>query len=160
MERDEDPPAPEVWTTYGVTGAGSVAANVDTGVQYNHPALVNKYRRATWAVGCSITTTTGTTQPPARSALIPTYRAMTMVTVPRMGTEVGDDGGTNQVGVAPGASGLPPTAAALIMRRCSRRSNSWWRPPTWLATIPIQASALTPSINHGAGLAAARFSRA
>ena len=34
----------EVWTTYGVTGAGAVAANVDTGVQYNHPALVNQYR--------------------------------------------------------------------------------------------------------------------
>ena len=35
--------ADEVWGQ-GVIGAGIVVANIDTGVEYNHPALVNQYR--------------------------------------------------------------------------------------------------------------------
>ncbi len=36
--------ADAVWTDFGVTGAGVVVSNIDTGVQYDHPALVNQYR--------------------------------------------------------------------------------------------------------------------
>ncbi|MDX9954421.1 MAG: S8 family serine peptidase [Anaerolineae bacterium] len=36
--------APEVWTALGVTGAGAVVAGVDTGVDYQHPALNGNYR--------------------------------------------------------------------------------------------------------------------
>jgi subtilisin family serine protease len=36
--------APEVWQQFSVRGEGIVVANVDTGVQYNHPALVMQYR--------------------------------------------------------------------------------------------------------------------
>jgi subtilisin family serine protease/N-acetylneuraminic acid mutarotase len=36
--------ADDVWTDFGVTGAGIVVANIDTGVQWDHPALVNQYR--------------------------------------------------------------------------------------------------------------------
>src|SRR5436190_44831 len=35
--------APEVWAK-GFTGQGIVVANIDTGVQYTHPALVQRYR--------------------------------------------------------------------------------------------------------------------
>ncbi len=35
--------ADEVWTALGVTGAGVLVANMDSGVQYNHPALVEQY---------------------------------------------------------------------------------------------------------------------
>lgn len=35
--------APDVWAE-GITGQGVVVANIDTGVQYDHPALVNQYR--------------------------------------------------------------------------------------------------------------------
>lgn len=35
--------APEVWED-GITGQGVVVANVDTGVEYTHPALVDSYR--------------------------------------------------------------------------------------------------------------------
>ncbi|MFQ5914783.1 MAG: hypothetical protein ACE5JS_16575 [Nitrospinota bacterium] len=35
--------APEVWTK-GVFGQGVVVANIDTGVQFDHPVLVNQYR--------------------------------------------------------------------------------------------------------------------
>jgi len=41
--------ANQVWDTYG-NGAGSVVANIDTGVQYNHPALVSQYRGNTGSV--------------------------------------------------------------------------------------------------------------
>jgi subtilisin family serine protease len=34
----------KVWDELSVFGAGIVVANVDTGVQYDHPALVNQYR--------------------------------------------------------------------------------------------------------------------
>jgi subtilisin family serine protease len=36
--------ANKVWKTLGVRGEGAVVANIDTGVQYNHPALVAQYR--------------------------------------------------------------------------------------------------------------------
>ncbi|NUT33600.1 MAG: S8 family serine peptidase [Hamadaea sp.] len=36
--------APQVWSAYGDRGEGIVVANVDSGVQYDHPALVGKYR--------------------------------------------------------------------------------------------------------------------
>ena len=35
--------ADDVWTTYGITGTDVIIANVDTGVQYNHPALAANY---------------------------------------------------------------------------------------------------------------------
>ena len=36
--------APQVWDEYGDRGEKIVVALIDTGVQYNHPALVNQYR--------------------------------------------------------------------------------------------------------------------
>jgi len=36
--------APKVWNKFNVRGEGMVVANIDTGVQYNHPALVKAYR--------------------------------------------------------------------------------------------------------------------
>lgn len=36
--------ADQVWQTLGFDGAGAVVANIDTGVQYTHPALVDSYR--------------------------------------------------------------------------------------------------------------------
>ncbi|MCB0032287.1 MAG: S8 family serine peptidase, partial [Anaerolineales bacterium] len=36
--------ADDVWSSYGITGTGVVVANVDTGVQFDHPALVASYR--------------------------------------------------------------------------------------------------------------------
>ncbi|WP_191841428.1 S8 family serine peptidase [Catellatospora chokoriensis] len=39
--------APEVWSQFGTRGEGIVVANIDTGVQFDHPALVEHYRGKT-----------------------------------------------------------------------------------------------------------------
>ncbi|MEV0268065.1 S8 family serine peptidase [Hamadaea sp. NPDC050747] len=36
--------APQVWSEYGTTGEGVVVANIDSGVQFDHPALAAAYR--------------------------------------------------------------------------------------------------------------------
>lgn len=90
--------APEAWGGFGTRGEGIVVANIDTGVQYDHPALVNQYRgndggivdhNYNWFDPTGICGST-----PCDNAGHGTHT---------MGTIVGDDGGDNQIGVAPGA---------------------------------------------------------
>ena len=94
--------APQVWSTYGDHGEGIVVATIDTGVLYTHAALVGKYRgnlgggsfdhNYNWwdpSLVCAPTMTA-----PCDNNGHGTHT---------MGTIVGDDGGANQVGVAPGA---------------------------------------------------------
>lgn len=93
--------APEVWAK-GVNGGGIVVANIDTGVQYTHPALVNQYRgnlgggvfnhNYNWWDPSSICGSPSTA--PCDNNNHGTHT---------MGTMVGDDGGANKIGVAPGA---------------------------------------------------------
>jgi subtilisin family serine protease len=94
--------ADDVWAQFGDRGEGIVVANIDTGVQYNHPALVNQYRGNTgggtfnhnynWFDPSNIC---------GNPSLVPcdnnNHGTHTM------GTMVGDDGGANQIGVAPNA---------------------------------------------------------
>ena len=93
--------ADQVWSTFGARGEGVTVANIDTGVQYNHPALVGKYRgnnggtfnhNYNWYDPSSVC---------GSPSLVPcdnnNHGTHTM------GTMVGDDGASNQVGVAPGA---------------------------------------------------------
>jgi len=89
--------APDVWNM-GIHGEGMVVASNDTGVDYTHPALVGKYRgnlgggtydhNYNWWDG-----TSGYDYPHD-------YDGHGTHTT---GTMVGDDGGANQIGVAPGA---------------------------------------------------------
>jgi subtilisin family serine protease len=106
--------APEVWSTYGTSGAGVVLANVDTGVQYNHPALVGQYRGnlggGNFDHNYNWFDPTGASAFPADGNGHGTHV---------MGTEVGFDGGSNQIGVAPGAKwiaafGCCPSNEALL----------------------------------------------
>jgi len=39
-----DTKADQFWSTFGVQGDSIVVSNIDTGVQWNHPALVNEFR--------------------------------------------------------------------------------------------------------------------
>ena len=94
--------APEVWSGFGTRGEGTVVANIDTGVQFDHPALVGSYRgnlgdgtfdhNYNWFDPSQVCGSPSTT--PCDNIGHGTHT---------MGTMVGDDGGGNQVGVAPGA---------------------------------------------------------
>jgi subtilisin family serine protease len=90
--------APEAWGGFGTRGEGVVVANIDTGVQYDHPALVSQYRGNDGGVfdhGYNWFDPTGICgSTPCDNAGHGTHT---------MGTIVGDDGGDNQIGVAPGA---------------------------------------------------------
>ena len=89
--------ADDVWAM-GVTGEGIVLANNDTGLQWDHPALIGQYRGSN---GSTIdhnynwwdATRTYTTSPGDD------HGHGTHTT----GTMVGDDGISNQIGMAPGA---------------------------------------------------------
>ncbi|MCS7060485.1 MAG: S8 family serine peptidase [Anaerolineae bacterium] len=94
--------APEVWAL-GFTGQGIVVADLDTGVQWNHPALKNQYRG--WD---------GSSAAHDYNWYDAAYDLMgdTRSPVPHddnghgthtTGTIIGDDGLGNQIGVAPGA---------------------------------------------------------
>lgn len=96
--------ADDVWAQ-GVTGQGAVIGGQDTGYQWNHPALINEYRgwngssadhNYNWHD--SIHSGGGICGPnspfPCDDHGHGTHT---------MGTMVGDDGGSNQIGMAPGA---------------------------------------------------------
>ena len=93
--------APQVWSTFGDRGDGIVVANIDTGVKYDHAALVNQYRGnqgGTFNHNYNWFDPSGVCGNPS---LVPCdnngHGTHTM------GTMAGDDGnpGTNQIGVAP-----------------------------------------------------------
>lgn len=83
----------------GIDGSGLVVANIDTGVRYTHQALVGQYRGN---LGSSFDHNYNWWDPygdhPATPADDNGHGSHTM------GTMVGDDGGSNQIGIAPGAN--------------------------------------------------------
>jgi hypothetical protein len=89
--------APEVWDL-GFRGEGLVMAGNDTGLMWNHPAIINQYRGwdgATADHNYNWWDATGAyPSVPGDGHGHGTHTT---------GTMVGDDGGTNQIGVAPGA---------------------------------------------------------
>jgi hypothetical protein len=120
--------APEVWNGFGVRGEGIVVANIGRGVPVDHPALVNSYRgnRGDGTFDHNYNYFTRDCGWPGPLCFGSEFE---------MGIAVGDDGGANQIGVAPGAKwisanpcdafscGLEPTIAA----------GQWLLAPTDLA---------------------------
>jgi subtilisin family serine protease len=108
--------APQVWSQFGVRGEGIVVANIDTGVDFDHAAVVGKYRgnlgggsfdhNYNWFDPSQVCGT---------PSLVPcdnnNHGTHTM------GTMVGDDGAGNQIGVAPAARWI--AAKGCEARTCS-----------------------------------------
>jgi subtilisin family serine protease len=128
--------APEVWSSFGDRGDGIVVANVDTGAQFDHPALVRQYRgnlgggsfdhNYNWFDPAQVC---------ASPSLLPCDN--TGHGTHTMGTMVGDDGdpGGNQIGVAPHARWI--AAKGCETNFCSfaalLASGEWIIAPTDLA---------------------------
>ena len=93
--------ADDVWAQYGVRGEGIVVANIDTGVDFDHPALVNQYRGNLG--GGTFDHNYNWFDPSDVCAGVEPCDNNNHGTH-TMGTMVGDDGAGNQVGVAPGAT--------------------------------------------------------
>ena len=123
--------APDVWSQYNATGQGIVVASIDSGAQYNHPALVMQYRgrnpdgsfdhNYNW-------------YDPARVCGNPSLAPCDNNGhgTHTMGTAVGGDGGSNQIGVAPGARWI--TAKGCENNTCTSSSllssGQWMLAPT------------------------------
>jgi serine protease AprX len=89
--------APRVWS-HGDTGQGIVLGIIDTGQQWDHPALESHYRGWDGATVDHNYNWYDATSPSSPVPIDP-YGHGTHTT----GTMIGDDGGVNQIGVAPGA---------------------------------------------------------
>lgn len=104
--------APGAWAL-GIDGTGVVVANLDTGVDYTHPALARKWRGLETGAALSwYDAHSGATMP------VDTHGHGTHT----MGTMVGsEENGTNQIGVAPGAKWIavrvfnPSTTDAILL---------------------------------------------
>jgi subtilisin family serine protease len=98
--------ADAVWSDFGVTGQGMIISNVDTGVQFDHPALVAQYRGNLG--GGSYDHNYNWWDPYNQNPLVPTDAAGHGTHT--MGTMVGSDdpdnpgSAPNGIGIAPGAT--------------------------------------------------------
>lgn len=138
--------ADQVWSQYGTRGAGITVANIDTGVQYDHPTLVNRYRgnQGDGTFGHDYHWFDAAGRCPDAPCDTNGHGTHTM------GTMVGDDGGDNRIGVAPevtwiAANGCCPDDAALIA------SGQWMLEPTDLAGENPDASKRPHVINNSWG---------
>ncbi|MGW0938543.1 S8 family serine peptidase [Streptomyces sp. NPDC002666] len=121
--------APKVWNEFGVRGEGVVIGSIDTGADFQHPALAAGYRGLkadgtydhayNWF---DATHTCGTAQPCDDQG----HGTHTI------GTMAGEDGTTNTIGVAPGARWI--AAKACTTENCPREAllsaGQWMLAPT------------------------------
>ena len=143
--------APQVWTDFGVRGEGVVVANIDTGVQYNHPALVNQYRGNNGGTFNHNYNWFDPSRVCGNPSLAPcdnnNHGTHTM------GTMVGFDGGANQIGVAPGARWI--AAKGCESNSCSDAallsSGQWVLAPTDLAGANPRADLRPHIVNNSWG---------
>jgi len=127
--------APLVWSTFDVRGEGIVVANIDTGVQYDHPALVRQYRGNLGGGSFDHNYNWFDPSHVCIPANVPCDNAPHGTHV--MGTMVGDDGtpGPNQIGVAPNARWIAAKGCEDVSCTLSAllASGEWMLAPTDLA---------------------------
>ncbi|MFI7424858.1 S8 family serine peptidase [Nonomuraea sp. NPDC049684] len=119
--------ADDVWKEYGRRGEDIVIANIDTGVQFDHPALRASYRGAnadgTVTHDYNWFDTSGHC---AGGAPCDTHGHGTHT----MGTMVGDDGQGNQIGVAPGVKWITANGCQTCSEEDLVAAAQWMLAPT------------------------------
>lgn len=147
--------APQVWNSFNIRGEGIVVANIDSGVQFDHPALVRQYRgrmangtfnhNYNWFDPSKICG-----DPSAVPCDNDGHGTHTM------GTMVGDDGAGNQIGVAPAARWI--AAKGCEARGCTDAallaSGQWMLAPTDLNGRNARADLRPHIVNSSWGDAA------
>lgn len=117
--------APRVWKKFGDRGKGIVVANIDTGAQWNHPALEEQYRGTKKGGGVNHNynwfDSSGSASAPFDTNGHGTHT---------MGTMVGDDGGSNQIGVAPKAKWITANGCHTCSFEDLIESGEWMLAPT------------------------------
>jgi hypothetical protein len=107
--------APEVWSNFGVRGEGIVVGSIDSGVQYDHPALVAQYRGnlggGNFDHNYSWFDPYNECGDPSMGPCDNVYHGTHTV-----GIMVGDDGvlGSNQTGAAPGARWIAAKGCGVL----------------------------------------------
>jgi subtilisin family serine protease len=120
--------ADQVWSQFNTRGEGTVVAGQDTGIQWDHPALVRNYRGTNtgstshdynWhdAIRTQIDTSSNPCGYASRTPCDDHGHGTHTI-----GTAVGDDGAANQIGVAPGAKWIG----------CRNMDNGLGKPSTYL----------------------------
>ncbi|UBU18906.1 S8 family serine peptidase [Nonomuraea gerenzanensis] len=121
--------ADDVWARTGRRGEDVVVANIDSGVQYDHPALVRSYRGAN---GDGTFTHDYNWYDPLDECPGQAPCDHNSHGTHTMGTMAGDDGQGNQIGVAPGVRWI--AAKGCTTDQCSEQalvaSSQWMLAPT------------------------------
>jgi subtilisin family serine protease len=143
--------APEVWDM-GYTGEGITVSNIDTGVQYDHPALADQYR-GMQADGTVVNDynwqdTSGSAELPFDNNGHGTHT---------MGTMVGDDGAGNQIGVAPGADWMATNGCDSCSDAALLESGQWIVAPTRTDGSDPDPSMRPHVVNNSWGYTAAGY---
>jgi subtilisin family serine protease len=130
---------PEVWAE-GFTGQGIVVGILDTGVHWTHPALQNQYRGWDGSSGDHDYNWHDVSSSPSS---VP-YDSGSHGTH-CLGTIVGDDGGSNQIGGAPGAKWM--ACAPLIDDAGFHECFEWFLAPYRFGENPSQGvPAMAPHV--------------
>jgi hypothetical protein len=126
--------ADDVWAL-GYTGQNIVVGSCDTGVQWTHPALVNQYRGGAGDHDYNWYDVFGEYTEPTDPNGHGTHTT---------GTMVGDDGGGNQIGMAPGAEWIAcKVSSASGTWKASKYLECWeW----FLAPTRVDGSDPDPSM--------------
>jgi subtilisin family serine protease len=125
--------ADRVWSNFGVRGAGITVANIDSGVNYSHPALVGQYRGNK---GGGVFDNTYNWYDPYANSKAPTdsgyHGTHTMGTMVASG---GASASTPAVGVAPGAGWIAARAcdASACAETTLIEAAQWLLAPTDLS---------------------------
>lgn len=123
--------APEVWSAYGTRGEGIVVGTIDTGAQFDHPALARQYRgRGELGAVDHDYSWFDPSRVCGNPSAVPCDNVGHGTHV--LGTILGDDGGDNTTGVAPGATWI--AAKGCETDSCSTSallaSGQWMVAPT------------------------------